>query len=84
MIGHDNSGLGPGWHLDRVEIEDTTANPPVTVVFPCGRWLDSTKDPASTTQNLLPLGADGAKNPLIKYTVKVCACMGASGGGGAY
>ena len=26
VIGHDNSGLGPGWHLEQVEITDTKIN----------------------------------------------------------
>ena len=53
-----------------MEIEDTSAAKPVPVVFPCGRWFDKTKDPASLTQTLMPLGADAASSGLVKYSVK--------------
>ena len=38
---HDNTGLSPGWLLDRVEVTNTANG--VTTVFMCGKWLDTKK-----------------------------------------
>ncbi|KAG1672531.1 hypothetical protein FOA52_002840, partial [Chlamydomonas sp. UWO 241] len=37
-IGHDNSGLGPGWHLDHVEVVDNATGE--EFYFPCDMWFD--------------------------------------------
>ena len=37
-IGHDNSGAGPGWFLDKIVVEDPHSSK--TYEFPCDRWLD--------------------------------------------
>ena len=37
LIGHDNSGIAPGWFLDRIEVE-CPANGLIQV-FPCNKWL---------------------------------------------
>jgi hypothetical protein len=36
-IGHDNSGVGPSWHLQEVIIFDLTANK--RFAFPCDRLV---------------------------------------------
>ena len=36
-IGHDNSGLGPGWNLDQVIVY--CPNTGIEQVFPCKKWL---------------------------------------------
>uniref|UniRef100_A0A803YK55 Lipoxygenase homology PLAT domains 1 n=1 Tax=Meleagris gallopavo TaxID=9103 RepID=A0A803YK55_MELGA len=36
-IEHDNSGLAPGWLVERVEITNSATG--VTTIFPCGKWL---------------------------------------------
>ena len=36
-IGHDNSGLGPGWYLDQVIVY--CPNTGIEQVFPCKKWL---------------------------------------------
>lgn len=36
-IGHDNSGIGPAWHLNQVKIELSNGK---VFVFPCNKWLD--------------------------------------------
>uniref|UniRef100_A0A6B2KZF9 PLAT domain-containing protein n=1 Tax=Arcella intermedia TaxID=1963864 RepID=A0A6B2KZF9_9EUKA len=53
IVWHDNSGLGPGWYLDRVyvEIEDQPAS---KVMFPCSRWLDKSEDDGQIKRNLVP------------------------------
>uniref|UniRef100_A0A3B5AGE5 Lipoxygenase homology domains 1 n=1 Tax=Stegastes partitus TaxID=144197 RepID=A0A3B5AGE5_9TELE len=38
-VEHDNSGLSPGWLLDRVEVTNTANG--VTTIFLCGKWLDT-------------------------------------------
>jgi len=37
LIGHDNSGSGAGWYLDRVEVDCATTG--LSQVFPCEKWL---------------------------------------------
>eukprot|EP01091_Cochliopodium_minus_P006324 TRINITY_DN1620_c0_g1_i4.p1 TRINITY_DN1620_c0_g1~~TRINITY_DN1620_c0_g1_i4.p1 ORF type:complete len:245 (+),score=98.47 TRINITY_DN1620_c0_g1_i4:542-1276(+) len=41
-IGHDNSGIGPGWFLDKVAITNQVTQK--QYFFICGRWLDSSED----------------------------------------
>ena len=41
-IGHDNKGLGSGWHLNKVEIVDQETKK--THLFKCNRWLDKKED----------------------------------------
>ncbi|KAM3842453.1 LOW QUALITY PROTEIN: lipoxygenase homology domain-containing protein 1 [Diretmus argenteus] len=38
-VEHDNSGLNPGWLLDRVEVTNTANG--VSTIFLCGKWLDT-------------------------------------------
>ena len=42
VIGHDNSGFGPGWYLDKVEVECALKG--MKQVFPCKRWLSKDED----------------------------------------
>jgi lipoxygenase homology domain-containing protein 1 len=37
LIGHDNTGAGPGWFLDKIEIECHSIG--LKQVFPCKKWL---------------------------------------------
>jgi hypothetical protein len=37
LIGHDNSGPGPGWFLDRVDVECNSIG--MKQIFPCNKWL---------------------------------------------
>lgn len=41
-IRHDNSGIKPGWFLERIEITDTTDNK--KYYFICKKWLSRTRD----------------------------------------
>ncbi|XP_065836583.1 lipoxygenase homology domain-containing protein 1-like [Oscarella lobularis] len=36
-ISHDNAGLGPGWYLEKVTVEDPSDNQVYN--FPCSQWL---------------------------------------------
>lgn len=41
-IGHDNSGKSPGWHLDRVQLENFETKE--KYYFNCNRWLDKKEE----------------------------------------
>ncbi|XP_030598877.1 lipoxygenase homology domain-containing protein 1 [Archocentrus centrarchus] len=55
-IGHDNRGVNPGWHLDRVEIRRLLrkGKGSETVIFPCERWLAKSEDDGETVRELMP------------------------------
>ncbi|CAG9464667.1 unnamed protein product [Pedinophyceae sp. YPF-701] len=68
-IGHDNSGMGPGWHLDRVEVRNRGEGPTAPLVtFQCGRWLATDED---DRQIVRVLAADGSGVKACKYRVVV-------------
>ncbi|CAJ0958666.1 unnamed protein product [Ranitomeya imitator] len=41
-IWHDNSGIGPGWHLEFIDVKDEIMNK--TFRFQCDRWLAKNAD----------------------------------------
>lgn len=49
-ISHDNSGKNPGWHLDRVELENFKTKE--KYYFNCNRWLDKNEDDESIIREL--------------------------------
>ncbi|XP_060788698.1 lipoxygenase homology domain-containing protein 1 [Neoarius graeffei] len=55
-IGHDNRGINPGWHLDRVEIRRLLrkGKGSETTIFPCERWLAKSEDDGETVRELVP------------------------------
>ncbi|XP_028828916.1 lipoxygenase homology domain-containing protein 1 isoform X1 [Denticeps clupeoides] len=55
-IGHDNRGINPGWHLDRVEIRRLLrkGKGSETTIFPCERWLAQSEDDGETIRELVP------------------------------
>uniref|UniRef100_A0A1A8N5Q6 Lipoxygenase homology domains 1a n=1 Tax=Nothobranchius pienaari TaxID=704102 RepID=A0A1A8N5Q6_9TELE len=52
QVEHDNSGLSPGWLLDRVEITNTASG--VTTIFLCGKWLDTKRADGQIIRVLYP------------------------------
>ena len=40
VIRHDNSGVGPSWYLEGVEVVDRKEKGDQKTKFPCGRWLE--------------------------------------------
>lgn len=42
-IGHDNSGLLPSWHLNKVELFNKK-NPQTVMTFECNKWLSKKED----------------------------------------
>ena len=55
-IGHDGSGVGSGWHLEKVMIDAPKLGK--KWVFPCGRWLDKGEDDGKIERELEPLEMD--------------------------
>ncbi|XP_056301849.1 lipoxygenase homology domain-containing protein 1-like [Danio aesculapii] len=55
-IGHDNRGVNPGWHLDRVEIRRLLrkGKGSETAIFPCERWLAHSEEDGETIRELVP------------------------------
>ncbi|CAM2710921.1 unnamed protein product [Rotaria socialis] len=54
-IGHDNTGWGAAWHLDRVEIRRLDKNKKSkTFIFPCDRWFAKDEDDHSIVRELVP------------------------------
>ncbi|CAF0968400.1 unnamed protein product [Rotaria sp. Silwood1] len=52
-IGHDNSGFGPAWHLNHVEIRRLIKGEKTnTYVFQCNRWFAKTEDDGSIVREL--------------------------------
>ena len=50
-IGHDNKGLGPGWHLKDVSIECHNKK----YLFPCNKWLDKHEDDGKIERDLVSI-----------------------------
>nr|KAI8760088.1 lipoxygenase homology domain-containing protein 1-like [Biomphalaria glabrata] len=55
-IGHDGSGFGAAWHLDKVEVRrlHDSGKGSVTYTFPCNRWLAKDEDDGAIERELLP------------------------------
>ncbi|XP_072269601.1 lipoxygenase homology domain-containing protein 1 [Pyxicephalus adspersus] len=51
-VEHDNSGLNPGWLLERVEVTNSATG--VTTIFPCGKWLDKKRGDGEIWRDLYP------------------------------
>ncbi|KAM3939741.1 lipoxygenase homology domain-containing protein 1 [Leptodactylus fuscus] len=52
-VEHDNSGLSPGWLLERVEVTNSATG--VTTIFPCGKWLDKKRGDGEIWRELYPV-----------------------------
>ena len=50
-IGHDNRGVGPGWFLEKVTVEDESTGK--VFEFPCHRWLAKDEDDRQITRELI-------------------------------
>ncbi|XP_059150632.1 lipoxygenase homology domain-containing protein 1-like isoform X2 [Physella acuta] len=55
-IGHDDSGFGAAWHLDKVEVRrlHDTGKGSITYTFPCGRWLAKNQEDGAIERELVP------------------------------
>ncbi len=52
-IGHDNKGLGPGWHLKEIQIE--TPHSKNKLIFPCNKWFDKKEGDGKIERDLFPI-----------------------------
>jgi hypothetical protein len=69
-IGHDNSGFGASWFLDKVVITNMDTNK--QWFFLCGRWLAKDEEDGQIERELPASDKDGvASLPLINYKVSV-------------
>jgi hypothetical protein len=50
-IGHDNKGIGSGWHLKEVIIEKQDRS---KWLFPCNKWLDKKEGDGLIERELFP------------------------------
>jgi hypothetical protein len=77
LIGHDNSGFGPAWFLDRIIVEDVTGHQ--TYEFLCNRWLAKNEDDKQISRILFPTKAgDIVKPPVggkVTFVVIKKACL---------
>ncbi|XP_077976546.1 lipoxygenase homology domain-containing protein 1-like isoform X1 [Styela clava] len=53
-IGHDDTGVGPGWFLEKVEVWEEGRGD--KMVFPCERWLATDEDDGHIVRELMPEG----------------------------
>lgn len=67
-IQHDNSGLGPAWHLASVDVTNTTTGE--AAVFPYHGWLD---DKHGTSVLLWPDRDGDGKGDAAAGSNKVCS-----------
>jgi len=67
-IGHDNSGVSPGWFLDKVIVDDLETHR--VYEFPCHRWLAKDEDDGQISRELLcgGAGSEGALNRASQAT----------------
>eukprot|EP00123_Amoebidium_parasiticum_P008624 comp18922_c0_seq1/m.21111 comp18922_c0_seq1/g.21111 ORF comp18922_c0_seq1/g.21111 comp18922_c0_seq1/m.21111 type:complete len:624 (-) comp18922_c0_seq1:225-2096(-) len=49
-IGHDGTGLSPGWFLQKVEVVDLATN--MQYSFACGRWFATNEDDTQLVRDL--------------------------------
>ena len=69
-IGHDNSGFGSGWFLEKATVRNTITG--AEYYFLCGRWLATDEDDGAINRVLTPSNQDGrASVPLVDYLVTV-------------
>lgn len=69
-VWHDNKGRGPGWHLDRIELENIDTKE--RYVFVCNRWLAVDEDDGEIVREM-PAESEHIKKPLplVNYKVEV-------------
>lgn len=53
VLGHDGTGIGSGWFLEKVVVKEKE-NAKKEVIFPCDRWLDSEQGDGATEVELEP------------------------------
>jgi len=68
-IGHNNSGVGSGWFLDKITVSNLTTGQ--QWFFPCGRWLDKDEDDKQIEREIFPGVGSGKVSDTIAYEAKI-------------
>ncbi|XP_062503862.1 lipoxygenase homology domain-containing protein 1-like isoform X2 [Corticium candelabrum] len=68
-VEHDNANLFPGWHLDKIQLENVATKE--RFLFHCQRWLDRTEDDGEIVRELAAEGNGITPLPVVKYDVMV-------------
>jgi hypothetical protein len=74
-IGHDGTGAGAGWFLDKIVVKPANAE---LSTFPCLRWLDEKEEDGLTERELFDSASDRRSTDmrvlqtgLVVYTVQI-------------
>jgi hypothetical protein len=67
-IGHDNSGLAPGWFVDYLILESPTGR---SWTIPCGKWFDKKEDDGQTEREFAISSESGEAKQTFTYKVTV-------------
>ncbi|KAG2450199.1 hypothetical protein HYH02_000301 [Chlamydomonas schloesseri] len=65
VIGHDSSGMGSDWHLNKVDVLNVNTNQ--QCYFYYNGWLSTTEPPYKTEVELFPSDSDAP--PTCRYTI---------------
>ena len=71
FVRHDNSGMGPSWFLERVEVTEERdggqGEGGRTTRFPCGQWREECEGCGGDLGvELVPEGAEGSRRKKVK------------------
>ncbi|PIK54821.1 putative lipoxygenase-likey domain-containing protein 1-like [Apostichopus japonicus] len=78
-VWHDNAGRGPGWHLDKIVLENVTTKKSYT--FKCNRWLAKDEEDGEIIREM-PAEGDDIKKPLSSTSYNVQVITGDKFGAG--
>ncbi|KAG1662011.1 hypothetical protein FOA52_009500 [Chlamydomonas sp. UWO 241] len=68
-VGHDNSGQGPAWHLEQVDVTDPTTGQ--TWYFDCNAWLGNSSEGNGQLERVLVAQAHNPRASRNGYIVTV-------------
>jgi hypothetical protein len=70
ILGHDNAGVGPGWFVDKVVVENESSSQ--KWFFLIGKWFDKKEEDGAIVREIPASTEDGvACAPLVRYKVSV-------------
>jgi len=65
-LRHDNTGISPGWYVDKVVVEDLETHD--VYVFPCRHWLAKDEDGSGHLARYMSLnGVEGMLYDILDY-----------------
>ena len=69
MIGHDGSGIGDGWFVSHVRVEEPATKESLT--FHCDRWLDKGEEDGKLEVELKP----GSYKSSCEFGTNLCTTI---------